>query len=69
MPQLARTCDAALGLADALLRVGIAETGVALEYNDLSVNQLRIRQGFFDGGRTYEALVRAYAETGVVLRP
>ncbi len=65
---LARSCAGTVGLANAFLRVGIAETGAKLEYNELLAEQQRVQRAFIDGGQTYEALLVAFAQTRVALQ-
>jgi hypothetical protein len=67
--QLVGTCDANIGLADAILNVALDQTtGVAREAV-FDENAERIRQAFVHSNRTYEDLVRAYLQSPIGLRP
>lgn len=67
--KLAKTCEAAVGLADGIVAVGIGHAAVSLPYNEYEDVQARVRETFLYGDRTYEALVKAYAQSAVVLSP
>jgi hypothetical protein len=74
--KVAGTCSAALGFADGFLHAAMllnAQTGPNAErfgYDEVfEANAPRIRQAFIHGGRTYGALVKAYAQSPLGLRP
>ncbi len=69
--QLENSCDANLGLASEFLRLAVgnhaaAEQTMSPEYE---ADRARMQQGFIRGGRSYRALVRAYAQSAAVLLP
>jgi hypothetical protein len=69
--QLADSCAANTGFADAFLRVALAINGVPsqMQFDFMDANALRVRQAFLNGGRSYEALVKAYVQSPAGLYP
>jgi len=68
--QVAGTCDAQVGLADGFLKAALVLNGIPLEGRQplFEANSARIRQAFVRSNRTYEDLVRAYAQSPLGLR-
>jgi len=69
--QLVSSCTANTGFADAFLRMALTVNGARPEaQTDLvQVSSDRVRQAFINGGRTYEALVKAYIQSPAGLYP
>lgn len=69
--QLADSCAANTGFADAFLRLAVTLNGVAdqEQVDFMSANSQRVRQAFLNGGRTYEAAVKAYIQSPAGLYP
>jgi hypothetical protein len=69
--QLADSCAANKGLADSFLSLAVTVNGVpAQEQGDfMDANRQRVHRGFLNGGRTYEALVKAYIQSPAGLYP
>jgi hypothetical protein len=69
--QLVFTCDTTRGFADEFLRIAIEKAGTPVETREMvfEANHVRIEQAFMNGGRTYRALVKAYAQSSAALRP
>jgi hypothetical protein len=69
--KLGASCDATLAVADAFLRYALAVNGVADDEAEtlFEANRSRFRQAFVQGGRTYPALVQAYAQSPLGIRP
>ncbi|MES1186822.1 MAG: DUF1588 domain-containing protein [Myxococcales bacterium] len=69
--KLVDSCAANSGFADAFLRVALALNGVSPQaQSDFGEeNGQRVRQGFLNHGRTYEALVKAYIQSPAGLYP
>jgi hypothetical protein len=66
------TCDASVGLADGFLRAALQIEGIPAADQPalVDVNRERVRQAFVRSElRSYEDLVRAYAQSPLVLRP
>jgi hypothetical protein len=63
------TCDANLGVVDRFLHVVLIARGFESDTRYVMVEQHRERmqQAFMAGGRTYQALLRAYAQSPLVL--
>jgi hypothetical protein len=63
------TCDANLGVVDRFLHVALTARGVDSEtrYPLVEQHRQRMQQAFIAGGRTYQALIRAYAQSPLVL--
>jgi hypothetical protein len=53
------------------LRIASEKAGTPVEARDmvLEQNHVRIEQAFVNGGRTYRALLKAYAQSPAALRP
>lgn len=66
-PQLAKTCDVRLGVADRFLELALATytPGVASK----AVDRERMHWAAIHAGGTFQALIRAYARTEAALRP
>jgi hypothetical protein len=69
--KLENSCDANLGLASEFLRlaVGNHEAAAQTMSPEYEADRARMQQGFIRGGRSYRALVRAYAQSAAVLLP
>lgn len=69
--QLVFTCDATRGFVDQFLRIALEKAGKPFEPPEMILEESRDRvaQGFVRGGRTYRALVKAYAQSPAALRP
>lgn len=69
--QLENSCDANLGIASEFLRlaVGDHEAAALAMSPEYEADRARMQQGFIRGGRSYRALVRAYAQSAAVLLP
>lgn len=69
--QLENSCDANLGLATEFLRLAVGNSAMAEQTMspEYQADQARMQQGFIRGGRSYRALVRAYAQSAAVLLP
>jgi hypothetical protein len=69
--KLENSCDANLGLASEFLRlaVGNHEAAAQVMSPEYKADRARVQQGFIRGGRSYRALVRAYAQSAAVLLP
>jgi hypothetical protein len=69
--QLVFSCDATRGLVGQFLRIASEKAGTPVEARDmvLEQNHVRIEQAFVNGGRTYRALLKAYAQSPAALRP
>jgi hypothetical protein len=72
--QLEDSCDANVGLASEFLRLALARTDPAYEASEpvsaaYEADRARMQRAFINGGRSYRALVRAYAQSASVLRP
>jgi hypothetical protein len=69
--QLVFTCDATRGFVDQFLRIALEKAGTPFEAPQmiLEESQVRVEQAFVRGGRTYRALVKAYAQSPAALRP
>jgi hypothetical protein len=63
------TCEANLGIVDGFLHVALTARGFEPEnrYPLVEQHRDRVRQAFIAGGRTYQALVKAYARSPLVL--
>lgn len=68
--QVTATCDGHVGLADGFLKAALVLNDVPLEVRQAAfdANSARIRQAFVRSERTYEDLVRAYAQSPLGLR-
>jgi len=68
--QVVNTCDGQVGLADGFLKAALVLNGIPLEGREplFEANSARIRQAFVRSNRTYEDLVRAYAQSPLGLR-
>jgi hypothetical protein len=69
--QLADKCEPTLALADGFLQVALDLAGFSPSQQQtlFMANQDRMRQAYVDGGRSYTALVKAFAQSPAVLRP
>ncbi len=69
--RLADKCEPNLALADGFLKVAINLAGFPQEQQQplFDANVDRVRQAFVAGGRTYPALVKAFAQSPAVLKP
>lgn len=69
--QLADRCEPTLSLADGFLRVALdlADFPQQQQQSLFEANQARMRQAYVAGGRSYAALVKAFAQSPAVLRP
>jgi hypothetical protein len=69
--QLVSSCDVTRGFADEFLRIALEKAGTPFETRQMvfEENHVRIEQAFVSGGRSYRALVKAYAQSSAVLRP
>jgi Protein of unknown function (DUF1588) len=69
--KLADSCAANKGFADAFLRLALAINGgpSAAQENLVDASAQRVRQAFVNGGRSYEALVKAYIQSPAGLYP
>jgi hypothetical protein len=72
--ELEDSCDANLGLASEFIRLALARTDPAYAASEpvtaaFEADRARVQQAFIRGGRSYRALVRAYAQSAAVLRP
>lgn len=69
--RLTNDCSASLTMADAFLRFALKERGLASPESEEAflTDQNRVRRAFVDGGRSYRALVRAYAGSLAALGP
>lgn len=69
--QLVFTCDATRGFVDQFLRLALEKAGKPFGPPEMILEESRDRvaQGFVRGGRTYRALVEAYAQSPAALRP
>jgi hypothetical protein len=72
--KLEDSCDANLGLASEFIRLALARHDPAYEASEpvsaaYEIDRARVQQAFIRGGRSYRALVRAYAQSAAVLRP
>lgn len=69
--QFAGSCEATLGFADQFLLAAMAINGVPEDQRDplFQASRARVEQAFVDGGRTYEAIVKAYIQSPAGLRP
>jgi hypothetical protein len=69
--QLENSCDANLGLASEFLRLAVGNQAMAMQTMspEYEADRARMQQGFIRGGRSYRALVRAYAQSAAVLLP
>jgi hypothetical protein len=72
--KLEESCDANAGLASEFLRLALARTDPAYEAPEpvseaYETDRARVKRAFIHGGRSYRALVRAYAQSASVLRP
>lgn len=67
--QAADSCEGARGLVRSFLIVALREQGYDEEhlYENVDAHTERVTQAFFAGGRSYRALLRAYAQSGLVL--
>jgi hypothetical protein len=67
----ADTCHANLSIADGFLRVALTELGYDETTREAAIeaNRERVQQAFVAGGRSYPALVKAFAQSALVLRP
>jgi hypothetical protein len=63
------TCDANLGVVDRFLHVALTARGYGDEsrYQVVDQQRERVQRAFIAGGSTYQALVRAYAQSPLVL--
>lgn len=62
------TCDANLGIVDRFLHVALtARFDPEARYPLVEQHRERVQQAFIAGGSTYQALVRAYAQSPLVL--
>ena len=68
---VANRCQPNLALADGFLKVAINLAGFPQEQWEplFAANVDRVRQAFIAGGRSYPALVKAFAQSPAVLRP
>jgi hypothetical protein len=64
------SCDANRAIVDNFLRVALSEPNVSIEARELLIeqNQERVRSAYVMGGRSYLALVKAYAQSPLVLK-
>jgi hypothetical protein len=72
--QLEDSCAAHLGLASEFLRLAAANyegspVASQVDSSEYLADRERLQQGFIRGGRSFRALVRAYAQSAAVLRP
>ena len=69
--KLEGSCDANLGLASEFLRLAVGTHAAAAQTAspEYEADRARVEQGFIRGGRSYRALVRAYAQSAAVLLP
>jgi hypothetical protein len=69
--QFAGSCEATLGFADQFLLAAMAINGVPEDQRDplFQASRARVERAFVNGGRTYEAIVKAYIQSPAGLRP
>lgn len=69
--KLADSCAANRGFADAFLRLALTINGVPAQMQSdfMDASTQRVRQAFLNGGRSYEALVKAYIQSPAGLYP
>jgi hypothetical protein len=69
--QLVFDCDVTRAFVAEFLRIAAEKAGTSGEAGqmDLEENHARIVRAFVQGGRTYRALVKAYAQSPAALRP
>jgi hypothetical protein len=69
--KLADSCAANTGFVEAFLRLALTINGVPLQMQSdfMDANASRVRQAFLNGGRSYEALVKAYIQSPAGLYP
>jgi hypothetical protein len=69
--QAADSCEANLAIVDQFFRVALTERGYDGELREMAIEAVRdgAQQQFVIGGRSYSALVKAYAQSAVVLEP
>ena len=67
--QAAETCDANLAIVDRFLHVALTVRGYDVDSRStaMEANRDRVRRAFIARGRSYQALVRAYAQSPLVL--
>jgi uncharacterized protein DUF1588 len=69
--KLADSCAANTGFVGAFLQLALTINGVPLQMQSdfMDANAQRMRQAFLNGGRSYEALVKAYIQSPAGLYP
>jgi hypothetical protein len=69
--QLVSDCDVTRAFVYQFLRIASEKAGTPFDPGqmDLEENHARVTRAFVQGGRTYRALVRAYAQSPAALRP
>lgn len=69
--QFAGSCEATLGFADQFLLAAMTINGVPDAQRDplYEASRARVERAFVNGGRTYEAIVKAYIQSPAGLRP
>lgn len=69
--QFAGSCEATLGFADQFLLAAMTINGVPDAQRDalFDASRARVERAFVNGGRTYEAMIKAYIQSPAGLRP
>ena len=64
------TCDANLAIVDSFMRVALSSLGYDETFREgaIEANRERVARAYFAGGRSYAALVKAFAQSDLVLR-
>lgn len=69
--QLVFDCDVIRAFVDQFLRIAAEKAGTPFDADPMALEEshARIQRAFVHGGRTYRALVKAYAQSPAALRP